>query len=86
MLCAEEVLRELALYLSLYLNKHRQPYYDRFNGTRGSGGWSEWLDFFLQGVRDSANQTARMTGSINKLFQAYKEKIERLGRRAASSF
>jgi cell filamentation protein, protein adenylyltransferase len=85
MLCAEEVLREPVLYLSLFFKKHRRLYYDRLNGTRGREGWSEWLDFFLQGVRDTANQAARMAVSIDRLFRKDKEKIELLGRGAASA-
>jgi Fic family protein len=85
MLCAEEVLREPVLYLSLFFKKHRRLYYDRLNGTRENEGWTEWLDFFLQGVRDTANQAARTAGKIDKLFQADKEKIERFGRGAASA-
>src|SRR5277367_4278092 len=85
MLCAEEVLREPVLYLSLFFKKHRRLYYDRLNGTRGSEGWTEWLDFYLQGVRDTANQAARTAGNIDRLFNADKEKIERFGRGAASA-
>jgi Fic family protein len=85
MLCAEDVLREPVLYLSLFFKKHRRLYYDWLNGTRENEGWTEWLDFFLQGVRDTANQAGRMAGKINKLFQADKEKIERFGRGAASA-
>jgi Fic family protein len=85
MLCAEEVLREPVLYLSLFFKKHRLLYYDRLNETRGSEGWTEWLDFFLQGVRDTANQAARMADSIDKLFRKDKEKIELFGRGAASA-
>lgn len=85
MLCAEDVLREPVLYLSLFFKRHRRLYYDRLNGTRGSEGWTEWLDFFLQGVRDTANQAARMAGSIDKLFRTDKEKIELFGRGTASA-
>jgi Fic family protein len=85
MLCAEEVLREPVLYLSLFFKKHRRLYYDRLNGTRGGEGWSEWLDFFLQGVRDTANQAARMAVNIDRLFRTDKEKIELFGRGAASA-
>ena len=85
MLCAEGVLREPVLYLSLFFKKHRRLYYDRLNGTRENEGWTEWLDFFFQGVRDTANQAARMAGKIDKLFHADKEKIERFGRGAASA-
>jgi Fic family protein len=85
MLCAEEVLREPVLYLSLFFKKHRRLYYDRLNETRESDGWRAWLDFFLQGVRDTANQAARTAGNIDKLFHADKEQIERFGRGAASA-
>jgi Fic family protein len=85
MLCAEQVLREPVLYLSLFLKTHRRLYYDRLNGTRREEGWAAWLDFFLQGVRDTANQAARTANSIDKLFRADKEKIELFGRGAASA-
>ena len=85
MLCAEDVLREPVLYLSLFFKKHRRLYYDRLNETRESEGWTAWLDFFLQGVRDTANQASRTAGTIDRLFNADKEKIERFGRGAASA-
>jgi Fic family protein len=85
MLCAEEVLREPVLYLSLFLKKHRRLYYDQLNGTRGDEGWTAWLDFFLQGVRDTANQAARTANSIDKLFRTDKEKIELFGRGTTSA-
>jgi Fic family protein len=84
MLCAKEVLREPILYLSLFFKKHRRLYYDRLNGTREDEGWTAWMDFFLQGVRDTANQAARTASNIDKLFRTDKEKIEHFGRGAAS--
>jgi Fic family protein len=85
MLCAKEVLREPILYLSLFFKKHRRLYYDRLNGTRENEGWTAWMDFFLQGVRDTANQAARTATNIDKLFRTDKEKIEHFGRGAASA-
>jgi Fic family protein len=85
MLCAEEMLHEPVLYLSLFFKKHRRLYYDRLHETRESEGWTSWLDFFLQGVRDTAKHAARTAGAIDRLFNADKEKIERFGRGAASA-
>jgi len=85
MLGAEGVLSKPVLYLSLFFKKHRRLYYDRLNDTREHERWTAWLDFFLQGVRDTANQAARTAGSIDKLFNADKEKIEHFGRGAASA-
>jgi hypothetical protein len=73
------------LYLSLFFKKHRRLYYDRLNGTREDEGWTAWMDFFLQGVRDTANQAARTATNIDKLFRTDKEKIEHFGRGAASA-
>jgi Fic family protein len=85
MLCTEEVLREPVLYLSLFFKQHRALYYERLNATREKGAWTEWLGFFLQGVRDTANQAARMASHIDQLFRMDKEKIESFGRGAASA-
>src|SRR5277367_293620 len=85
MLTEKQMLHEPVLYLSLFFKKHRRLYYARLNETRESEGWTAWLDFFLQGVRDAANQAARTAGSIDRLFNADKEKIERFGRGTASA-
>jgi Fic family protein len=85
MLCVEDVLREPVLYLSLFFKKHRRLYYDRLYGTREDEGWTAWMDFFLQGVRDTANQAAGTARNVDQLFRTDKEMIERFGRGAASA-
>jgi Fic family protein len=85
MLTEKQMLHEPVLYLSLFFKKHRRLYYDRLNGTRNDEGWKEWLDFFLQGVRDTANQAVQTAIEIDKLFRADKEKIEKFGRGAPSA-
>ena len=66
MLTEKKMLHEPVLYLSLFFKKHRRLYYDRLNGTRKDDGWKEWLDFFLQGVRDTANQAVETAIEIDK--------------------
>ena len=66
MLTEKKMLHEPVLYLSLFFKKHRRLYYDRLNGTRKDDGWKEWLDFFLQGVRDTANQAVQTAIEIDK--------------------
>jgi len=85
MLTDKQMLHEPVLYLSLFFKKHRRLYYDRLNGTRKGHGWTEWLDFFLQGVRDTAKQAVQTAIEIDRLFGADKEKIERFGRGAPSA-
>jgi Fic family protein len=85
MLSEKQMLYEPVLYLSLFFKKHRRLYYDRLNGTRKHDGWKEWLDFFLQGVRDTANQAARTALEIDRLFREDKDKIEQVGRGSPSA-
>lgn len=54
LLCAEGVLHEPLLYLSLHLKQHRQEYYDLLTRVRTDGDWESWVGFFADGVRQSA--------------------------------
>ena len=85
MLTEKKMLHEPVLYLSLFFKKHRRMYYHRLNGTRTGDGWNKWLDFFLQGVRDTATQAAQTAADINQIFLADKASIEQFGRSAASA-
>jgi cell filamentation protein, protein adenylyltransferase len=84
LLCAAGVLREPILYLSLYFKQHRATYYDLLDRVRAKGDWEEWLDFFLTGVRDTAEQSAAAARRTLALFDEDRHKIEGLGRPAAS--
>ncbi|MBN1919219.1 MAG: Fic family protein [Verrucomicrobia bacterium] len=43
------------LYLSLGFKRHRQEYYDRLGAVRAGGDWEGWTAFFLECVRESAD-------------------------------
>ncbi|MGC9293397.1 MAG: Fic family protein [Acidobacteriaceae bacterium] len=84
LLCAKDALREPILYLSLYFKTNRAAYYELLDRVRTKGDWEAWLDFFLVGVRDTAEQAASASREILALFNRDQEKIETLGRPAAS--
>ena len=50
------VLRSSLLYLSLSLKTNRTEYCRLLQGVRETGDWEAWLDFFLTGVAETANQ------------------------------
>ncbi|MBM3745712.1 MAG: Fic family protein [Acidobacteria bacterium] len=85
LLCAPRALREPILYLSLYFKSNRQRYYDLFQAVRETGDWETWLEFFLTGVRETADQAAETSRRILALFETDRRKIEGLGRPAASA-
>jgi Fic family protein len=80
LLCAEGMLQEPVLYLSLYLKKHRSHYYDLLNQVRTKGVWEEWVIFFLEGVIETANESLSSMKQIATLFAHDKQKIEQLKR------
>ncbi len=43
------------LYLSLAFKRHRQEYYHLLNEVRMQGDWEGWIAFFLECVRESAD-------------------------------
>lgn len=84
LLCAGGVLREPILYLSLYFKQHRPAYYELLDRVRTTGEWETWLEFFLTGVRDTAEQAASAARRILAVFEDHQRKIQALGRPAAS--
>ena len=80
LLCANDILDEPILYLSLYLKQNRHTYYELLQEVRESGTWETWLEFFLIGIYKSSKQAMQTAESINDLFAKDLEKISSLGR------
>lgn len=55
-LCANQTLRLPLLPLGSYFKRHRQTYYERLNQVRYEGDWEAWLEFFAEGVVESAGK------------------------------
>jgi len=85
LLCSEGAMTEPLLYLSLYLKTNREAYYDLLQRMRDTGDWEEWLRFFLEGVRETAEAGARTTRTILQLFAEDRARVETIGRGAASA-
>lgn len=84
-LCVHGVLRKPLLYLSLYLKTHRADYYRLLQEVREHGAWEAWLDFFLTGVADTANQAFDAATRIVELFKADRDHITTESERAGSA-
>jgi len=81
-LCSDSVLPEPSLYLSLYFKRNRSTYYDLLQQVRTHGAWEAWLDFFLDGVRETGQQAHATARSLVQLFEEDRLRIESLGRTA----
>ncbi len=84
-LCVEDILRKPLLYLSLYLKTHRADYYRLLQEVREHGAWEAWLEFFLVGIAETANQAFDAATRIAELFKRDRERITVESERAGSS-
>jgi Fic family protein len=79
-LVTEGVLRQPLLYLSLYLKRHRDVYYDHLQRVRTEGDWESWLRFFLDGIIDVANSTTQTTADLVAMIERDRQRVQQLGR------
>jgi Fic family protein len=85
LLCLEGVLREPLLYLSLYFKSHRDRYYELLNAVRIKGEWEAWVEFFLEGVQEMAENAVGSARRLADMMSRDRARIQRLGRVAGSS-
>ena len=85
LLTERQVLHRPALYLSHYLKRHRQEYYDRLQAVRDKGDWENWLAFFLRGVIQVSGEAAETTRRVLLMREQHRAAItEHLGRAAGN--
>jgi Fic family protein len=79
------VLKEPLLYVSLYFKQHRREYYRLLDQVRTDGEWEAWLDFFLEGVRTTADQAVATARQLVEVFEKDRDRIRKAGRAAGSA-
>jgi Fic family protein len=79
------LLREPLLYPSLFFKKHRPLYYELLNAVRLQGDWERWLDYFAEGIEQSATQAVATAKQLLALVDRDRDRIAALGRSAASA-
>jgi Fic family protein len=84
-LCEAGVLSEPILYLSLFLKSRRDDYYRLLQEVRQAGTWETWMEFFLTGVAETAEQATGTARDLIAMFDAHRRKIGDIGRAAPSA-
>ena len=77
-LCAKGVLRDPLLYLSAYLERRRQEYYDGLLNVSVTGDWLPWLRYFLAGVAEQARDTLLRIRHVRELQEWYRAKLQEI--------
>jgi len=84
-LLADGVLREPILYLSHFFKLHRATYYDLLDRVRRDGDWEAWLDFFAQGVTETASGAVATTQRLAERLRQDRARLDGLGRGRGSA-
>jgi Fic family protein len=82
----DRLLSQPLLYLSLFFKQHRSDYYRLLDQVRTQGDWEAWLDFFLEGVEQTANNAVDTAKRLLLLFNRDEQRVrEAQGKTPAAS-
>lgn len=70
------LLQEPLLYLSLYFKQHRPVYYELLDRVRTHGDWEAWVDFFLEGVQQTASGAVSTAQRLVTLFEQDRQRVQ----------
>ncbi|MDZ7850238.1 MAG: Fic family protein [Halodesulfurarchaeum sp.] len=70
-LIQNEYLTKPLLYPSAYFNKHKVEYVRRMRAVSEEGAWKPWLEFFIRGIAEQAEQAFERTGELRALRREY---------------
>ncbi len=79
-LMEKKVLNSPALYISYYLKKNRIEYYDRMSEVRNKDNYEQWIKFFLNAIKESADESVETIKKLSELHNANIKKIDAMGR------
>ncbi|MCB1929631.1 MAG: Fic family protein [Rhodocyclaceae bacterium] len=67
------------LYLSRYINQHKNDYYRLLQAVRdevpNEAAWQRWVAFMLQAVAETAQQTVQLVGGMRELMAETKRRL-----------
>lgn len=82
MLIDNGTLPQPLLYMSPYLERHKDHYIDLMYAVSRDGAWEDWIAFFLQAVAESAAETISLVERLQDLQREYRERFQTARRSA----
>lgn len=77
-LIQSNILEEPILYLSPYLKKYKEAYYNLLMEVRETGNYNKWIKFFLEGVTEVAINTSKKVKRLIDLYNHYKQELTKI--------
>lgn len=85
LLLKRQLLENPVLFLSSFFRKHKDVYYRKLYGYQTKGDIFGWLDFFLEGVIETAKESIKISRKIRIIRDEDMEKIQKLAKRESES-
>jgi Fic family protein len=82
MLVENDTLPQPLLYMSPWLERHKDHYIDLMFSVSKNGEWETWIAFFLDAMAASASETISVVERIQDLKQEYRERFQQARRSA----
>lgn len=76
MLVATRILVHPLFYLSSYIRQHRSEYTDCLLAVSEENEWEEWIEFFLTGLKEQADEAFSRSKMLLELREKYRERFE----------
>lgn len=83
-LTAQRVIPRPILYLSAFLERRRDEYYDRLKRVSTHGAWDDWLVFFLEAVRSQADDSKQRVIKILGVRDQWRNEVRAASRSQAA--
>jgi Fic family protein len=75
-LASESVMPMPLLYISPFIEKHKDEYDDAILAVSKTGAWEEWVRFFAQAIEMSAIETMRKIDEIAQLRDQFAKEVQ----------
>ncbi|MGL4595060.1 MAG: Fic family protein [Thermoguttaceae bacterium] len=75
-LCQKKKLSQSAFYISSYLERFRDQYYDCLRRISQEKDWNSWIEFFLKAVSAQAKHNCRIVKKILDLYAEMKVQLD----------
>lgn len=76
LLCERNYLSRPLLYLSDFLERHRREYMECLLRVSQEGAWTDWINFFLEGVAEQSRDAVRRSRQLLALWQSYRDRMQ----------
>ncbi len=76
----KKLLSRPMFYLSAYLERNRELYYQKLNAISEKNDWDGWIQFFLRAITEQAKENTRKARAILELYEEMKQKVPEITR------